>query len=77
MKKKTEKCNHLKFKPYTLEKSNIMELKAKSFAKNRLDLHRSQGTDSKLNIFEVAALMDAVCFGIDTTPMNKFLFSLN
>ncbi len=54
-----------------------MELNAKKIAKKRLDLHRSQGTTSSLNIFEVAALMDTVCFGIHIMPMNKFLFSMN
>ncbi len=54
-----------------------MELNAKTIAQKRLEQHRQLGTDSRLSIFEVAVLMDTICFDNKEMPLIEFKIAAN
>lgn len=54
-----------------------MELNAKTIAQKKLEQHRQLGTESRLSIFEVAQLMDAISFNAPQLPLIEFKISAN
>lgn len=54
-----------------------MELNAKTIAQRKLEQHRQLGTESRLSIFEVANLMDALCSKAPEMPLIEFKISAN